>query len=102
MYQVWTKDEFGDTWHLTECEDEEDVKGSILVATKAGNEVKVSLPMEFSIDVTIKEGKAGHRELKVKEPTARQIKEKEVAENEVTESGPEEDPVAGDQGNSPV
>lgn len=102
MYQVWTKDEFGDTWHLTECKDEEDVKGSILVATKAGSEVKVSLPMDFSIDVTIKEASPEALANTVKRLTPRQIKEKEAAKDEATESGSEEDPVAGGQGNGSV
>jgi len=102
MYQVWTKDEFGESWNLTECETTARVKESILAATKAGHAIKVSLPMEFSIDVNIKEEPPKAPVKKVKALTARKIKEKEVAEREATESGPAEDQGPGSPGNSSV
>ena len=102
MYQVWTKDEFGDTWHLIECKDKGEVKEEILAATKVGHEVLVSVPMEFSIDVKIKEPRPEYHPT-VKEKYRRGVeKPKEVVEDEAAESGPTEDPGTGGPGNGPV
>jgi len=102
MYQACTKDEYTDTWHLEECEDLTGVKEAILVATKAGREIKISIPMEFSIDVTVSEGVPPFpvRKKSLKEETDKRLKE--AAKNEATESGPEEDQGTGGEGNSPV
>lgn len=102
MYQVCTKDEYIDTWHLEECEDLTGVREAILAATRAGREIRISIPMEFSIDVKIKEEKLDFRQVTEKALTKRQQKEKEAAKDEATESGPEEDQGPGSKSNSPV
>jgi len=102
MYQVCTKDEYTDTWHLEECEDLTGVKEAILAATKSGREIRISIPMEFSIDVKI-QAEPSEKILTAKEKYRRGVeKPKEEAKHEATESGPEKDPGSGDQGNRPV
>ena len=86
MYQVWTLEEFGDTWKLTECGDLVAVKEAILAATKAGREVKVSLPLGFSVDVKIEEAPAPVPPIEEKPLTDRQKREREAAESETQES----------------
>lgn len=102
MYQVWTKDEYGDSWQLTEIESHDELKAAILDATKAGREIKLSVPMEFSIDVKIKEVPPWPTFKEKTTETLRKKSLKKEAEDETTEGGPKKDTVAGDPGDRSV
>jgi len=102
MYQVWTKEEYADAWKVVECESMAEVKEEILAATRAGHEIKVSLPMEFSIEVEIKEEPTKAPFKKEQPPAPGEKKEKEVPKVETAKSGPEKDNGSGSEGHSSV
>jgi len=102
MYQVCTKDEYTDTWHLVEINDINELKAAILDATKTGREIRISIPMEFSIDVTVSEEIPPLPVKKEKALTPSKKRWEVVKEHEVTESGSEKDQGSGDQSNSSV
>ena len=102
MYQVWIKNEFNDEWVLTECPDKAAVKEAVLAATKLGQAVKVSVPVEFSVDVTIREP-AAEKTLSSKEKYRKGVSEPiKEDKDEVTPGGPEGDSGTGAESHGPV
>ena len=55
MYTVWTKANYTDAWERIDCGDLEAVKREVLKATQEGREVEVTQPMDFIIEVKVKE-----------------------------------------------
>jgi len=102
MYQVWTKNEFGEEWTLKECTSTEDVKSAVLGATRMGREALVSRPVEVSIDVRLREELPKVPDKPGSKPAKKQDKTEEVTEHEVTESGSAKDPGTRGKGNSSV
>jgi len=79
-YQVWKKDEFGDTWTKTDCGDIAAAKREVLSAAKEAKEAVLTVAIPFTV------------QLKVGEPGAvgkKVQKDEEKDTGETTEEEPE-------------
>ena len=102
MYVVWTKQEYNDLWSRRECTTEEEVKAEILAAEKSGEDLEITLPVSFEVEVKVK---LRHPSDPMT-PAPRSKKDKDKKQEEVKvedqEGGPPADQDPGDESNSPV
>jgi len=102
MYQVWIKEEFGDTWKLAPCVDLSSVKDQVLEALKHNADYLVTQDMEVTVEVKVTEVPAIPEFPRApREPKIRRERKKED-KDEAAESGSPEDPGTGGEGNGPV
>lgn len=101
MYTVWTKTQYADGWQRCDCDDLPEVKNEVLRATREGLEVEVTQPMDFSIEVRVREIQAGGASSSRRKKSSAENEEKEADIGEADKSGSEKDQGAGGEGNGP-
>lgn len=95
-YQIWIKEEFGDTWSRVDAGDLGAAKREILVASKAGKEAILTVEVPFSLELKVGEpGGETKKRRTTKEQPAEESQE-EGAENEADKDPAEQDQNPGE------
>lgn len=102
MYTVWTKTQYADGWQKCDCDDLAEVKDEVLKATRDGREVEVTQPMDFSIEVKVKDVPVGGTTSSRRKKSSTENEGKEDDIGEADKSGPEKNQGPGGEGNGSV
>lgn len=93
-YQVWVKDQFGDTWGREDVGDLGAAKRSIMAAMKLGNDAVLTIEVPFSLELKV--GEPGAEVKKKRTPGQRAADENRegapVSEADQGEAEPYQDP----------
>ena len=90
-YQIWKKDEFGDTWNREDCGDKEAAMRAILAARQAGKEVVMTIEVPFELKIEL--GEPGEEKKPPKVPKKKPDEDKSTQEDK---SGPDKSQSEGD------
>jgi len=75
-YQVWIKDQYGDSWSREDAGDAGSAKRLILAASKEGKEVVLTVEVPFSLELKVGEPGGEVKKRKAgKEPAAEETQE---------------------------
>lgn len=58
-YQVWTKEEFGETWKRVDCGDKEAAMREIDKAVRSGQEPLLTVAIPYKLNIKLEEDKIG-------------------------------------------
>jgi len=101
-YQVWTKEEYSETWTKIDCGDVEAATRELLKAIRAGREPLLTQELPFSFNVLVGPEPEVEQVQVIQRVPSPKIKEKEEPKSEVTKSKAEPDKMAGGEGNRQV
>lgn len=100
-YQVWTKDDFGETYTKVDCGDLPAAKREIDAAYKAGKDPILTVEVPYSLAIKVEEPGSGKSQRKDNDKKP-ETKEKEASESEASQSKAAADKGSGTEGKGQV
>jgi len=100
-YQVWTKEEFGDTWTKVDCGDLPAAKRELDIAVRAGREPILTVEVPYSLAIKVEDvgTEKPKRKAAKEEP---ETKVEEAPKDEVSQGETEPDKSTGAESPSQV
>ena len=100
-YQVWTKEEFGETYTKVDCGDLPAAKREIDLAYKNGKDPTLTVEVPYSLAIKV-EAVGTEKPQRVGVPSKSETKEKEASKSEADQGKTEADKGPGTEGKGQV
>jgi len=101
-YIVWKQDPFSEAWSRFNCEGDQELQARVLELVKSEGEILVTVPVSFSVKVSIAKMSADVIPVKIEKPAAKKESKEKEAKSGAETGKPEDDQSPGDQSQSSV